>query len=105
MNSPTLAKTRRRAGDPLPTCIVCHCETAKPRKGRCERCYMHLYRGLVPLYSCECCGLSDRRMLVRRRMVDSRTPRVLCGSDATLLGRRPIGLAELKAERGEAAAA
>lgn len=77
-------------------CSTCRRPTSEPRKGKCQRCYQADYMGRTKAAACECCTYADARALVRRTVAGE--TRTLCGNCSTILGRRPMTLAELTAE-------
>ncbi len=76
-------------------CTECHSEAEFFRKGLCDKCYQRQYHGRTIGDECECCGYSDTRTLVRRRL-DGATWTTLCANCAQIRGRRPLNLDELR---------
>ncbi len=83
------------------TCKGCGAETDEGRSGRCPRCAQRRCRGAELGQACACCGEADRRVLCLRRLAGDVPGALstLCGSCAVLLGRRPLTLEQLRADR------
>ena len=69
------------------TCGECRATSRRLRKGRCDACYMRLYRNGEPdaCARCAACGERRRPLLTMAEMND--TPCVLCGNCALVLTR------------------
>ena len=67
----------------------------EPRKGLCFGCYMRSRRGHETGPACECCGVTDRRVLRRHALDELRT---LCANCSAVAGRRALSLDELRCE-------
>lgn len=106
---PSIASTarpyapRRRAPLALVKCSFCPRMTATLRAGKCPVCAVRASRGRLFTDPCAACGASDPRVLRRHTLADG--PAVVCANCSAIAGRRPLALAELRAELGEPAAA
>lgn len=76
-------------------CRECHTETSMLKKGLCDRCYMRQYNSRYLEPECGCCGYSDVRTLVRRRL-DGVKWITLCANCAQIRGRRNLTLDALR---------
>jgi len=89
-------RPRRRDGrEPVP-CSTCGRPTTEPRRGLCMGCRLRVLRGHVASGCCSVCGTTDARVLRRHRLADGLA--TLCANDAAIAGRRPLTVAELRAE-------
>ena len=78
-------------------CQSCQRSVESLRKGMCDTCYYQDYNAKNKESYCECCGWSDLRALVRRRL-DRENWSTLCGNCATIAGRRVMTLDKLRSE-------
>ena len=76
-------------------CSSCGRPAPEPRKGLCFGCYMRSRRGHETGLACECCGVTDRRVLRRHALDELRT---LCANCSAVAGRRALSLDELRCE-------
>jgi hypothetical protein len=84
------------------TCAECRKASRRLRKGRCDACYMRLYRNGEPSAGASCAACGERRRPVLVMAEIGGTAEVLCGNcSLVLLRARPRidTLAELIARR------
>lgn len=81
------------------SCSSPGCGRALPegaRRHRCARCSVRATRGTLAEGPCEACGLADPRVLRRLTLRDGTV--TACACCASVAGRRPLTLSELRGE-------
>ena len=81
------------------TCSECREPAARLRKGRCDACYMRLYRRGAPVRGDRCAACGERRLPTLDLAKLGGTPIVLCGNCCLVLARtrpRVASVEELK---------